>query len=156
MVVLVDDAQHDAEQGHAEDVVGIGEESSAGDQDGANMIPAKGSLVDFGQGQTTTLVGVLDVSKVIVEVVEGVVPAGGLVLGHGERSFLQKLGTKRREVSRKDKSLGRTAKQIRSGARLVVYILDAQEGYKAEEAHLAVQSGSVSTNKASPGRARGK
>lgn len=37
------------------------------------MVPAKGSLVDLCEGETTTLVGVGDVGKVIVEVVEGIV-----------------------------------------------------------------------------------
>jgi hypothetical protein len=34
------------------------------------VVPAKGRLVDFGEGETTSLIGIIDVSKVIVEVVE--------------------------------------------------------------------------------------
>ena len=49
-----------------EDIVGIGEETNTGNDDGTHMVPAKGRLVNLGQGETTSLVGVLDVSKVIV------------------------------------------------------------------------------------------
>jgi hypothetical protein len=54
------------------------------------MIPAKGGLVDLGKGKTTTLVGVLDMSKIIVEVMEGIVASFSQVGGddglrsHGE------------------------------------------------------------------------
>jgi hypothetical protein len=57
------------------DIVRIGEETGAGNQTGTHMVPAEGSLVDFGEGESAALVGVCDVGEVIVEVVEGVVPA---------------------------------------------------------------------------------
>jgi hypothetical protein len=79
VVLSVDDTQHNRQQRHAEDVVAVGEEAGAGHQTGAHMVPAKRRLVDFGQGQTTTLIRVLDVREVVVEVVERVVPAGRLV-----------------------------------------------------------------------------
>lgn len=51
------------------------------------MIPPKRGPVDLSERETATLVGVLDVGKVVVEVVEGVVAAGGF-LSHGySRSF---------------------------------------------------------------------
>jgi hypothetical protein len=34
------------------------------------VVPAKGRLVDFGERETTSLIGILDVGEVIVEVVE--------------------------------------------------------------------------------------
>jgi hypothetical protein len=58
-------------------VVGVGEEAHAGDNAGTNMIPSKRSLVDLGQSQTTTLIGILNVSKVIVKVVKGIVASVG-------------------------------------------------------------------------------
>jgi hypothetical protein len=72
VVRLVDNAQHDGQQRHAEDVVAVGEETSAGHQDGANVVPSKRSLVDLGERQAAALVGVLNVGEVIVEVVKGV------------------------------------------------------------------------------------
>jgi hypothetical protein len=70
VVVLVDDTQHDGQKGHAEDVVTVREETSTGDQDGANVVPAKGSLVDLRESEASSLIGVLDMCEVIVEVVE--------------------------------------------------------------------------------------
>ena len=46
------------------------------------MVPAEGSLVDLSEGETTTLIGILDVSEVIVEVVEGSVAAVRLLDSH--------------------------------------------------------------------------
>jgi hypothetical protein len=59
--VLVDNAQHDGQQRDTEDVVAVCEESCAGNEDGADVVPAKGGLVDFGKGKTPPLVGVLNV-----------------------------------------------------------------------------------------------
>ena len=42
------------------------------------MVPAKRSLVNFSEGKTTTLIGVLDVSEVIVKVVEGGISTSSL------------------------------------------------------------------------------
>ncbi|KAH9822789.1 dnaJ homolog-like protein subfamily C member 21 [Teratosphaeria destructans] len=59
-----DDAEHRGHEADGEDVVGVGEEADAGDQDGADVVPAEGGLVDLGEGETTALVGVGDVSVV--------------------------------------------------------------------------------------------
>lgn len=67
-------------------IVGIREESNTSDHTSSHMVPAKGSFVDFGESKTTTLIGVLDVSKVIVEVVEGGVSTSSLDDGVGSRS----------------------------------------------------------------------
>jgi len=66
-------------------IVGISEETNTSDNAGTDVIPAKGSLVDLREGETTTLVGVGDVGEVIVEVVEGGVSTGSLVEGNGSR-----------------------------------------------------------------------
>jgi hypothetical protein len=58
---VVDDTQHDGEQRDTEDVIAVCEETGAGDEDGADVVPAKGGLVDFSQGEAAALVGVLDV-----------------------------------------------------------------------------------------------
>nr|POE48707.1 hypothetical protein CFP56_38803 [Quercus suber] len=70
-VVPVDDTQHGGDKTDGEDVVGVGEETDASDGNGTNVVPAEGRLVDLGEGETATLVGVSDVRVVIVEVVEG-------------------------------------------------------------------------------------
>jgi hypothetical protein len=61
VVVPVDDTQHDGQEGHAEDVVGVREETGTGDQDGAHMVPAKGSLVDLRESEASALIGVFNV-----------------------------------------------------------------------------------------------
>jgi hypothetical protein len=43
----------------------IGEETDTGNDDSADMVPTKRSTVDLGESETTTLVGVGHVSKVI-------------------------------------------------------------------------------------------
>lgn len=68
--MLIDDTQHNGQERNTEDVIAVGEETCAGYQDGANVVPAEGRLVDLGEGKTTALVRVLDVREVIVEVVE--------------------------------------------------------------------------------------
>lgn len=74
-VVPKDDAQHRRHHVDGEDVVRIGEETDPGHDDGADMVPTKGSLVYFGQSKTASLVGVGDMSVIIVEVVEGGISA---------------------------------------------------------------------------------
>lgn len=66
-------------------IVGVSEETNAGDHASTNVIPAKGSLVDLGESKTTTLIGILDVGEVIVEVAEGGVASTGLVGRNGRR-----------------------------------------------------------------------
>ena len=67
----VDVAEHSRDDTDSEDVVGVREEADAGDDDGADVVPAERSLVDFRESEAAALVGVGDVSVVIVEVVEG-------------------------------------------------------------------------------------
>ena len=47
---------------------------------GPNMVPAKGGFVDFRQGQPASLVGIGDVSEIVVEVMEGKIATRGHVL----------------------------------------------------------------------------
>jgi hypothetical protein len=68
--VLVDDTQHDGQEGHAEDVVAVRKKTGTGDQDGSHMVPAERSLVDLREGEASALIWVFDMSKVIVEVME--------------------------------------------------------------------------------------
>lgn len=44
------------------------------------MVPAERRLVDLGQSKATALVGVSDVSEVVVEVMEGCISSRGLVV----------------------------------------------------------------------------
>ena len=69
--VPVDRAEHVRHHTDGEDVIRVGEEANAGDENGANVVPAKGSLINLGERETATLVGVGDVCIVVVEVVEG-------------------------------------------------------------------------------------
>lgn len=66
-----DGAQHGTGEVDGEDIVGIGEETDAGDDDGADMVPAKGSLIDLRESETPTFVGVFDMGELVVEVLEG-------------------------------------------------------------------------------------
>lgn len=70
-ILPVDIAEHGSHHTDSKDVVGIGEEANTGHDDSADMVPAERSLVDFCESETTALVGVGDVSIVVVEVVEG-------------------------------------------------------------------------------------
>lgn len=60
MVLLVDDTQHNGQEGYTEDVVAVCEETSTSDQNGAYMVPAEGGLVDFGESKTSALIWVLN------------------------------------------------------------------------------------------------
>jgi len=62
-------------------IVGIREEADTSDDDGANMVPAEGGLVNLGESETTTLVGISNVGIVVVEVVEGSIAASSMC-GH--------------------------------------------------------------------------
>lgn len=75
----VNDTQHGGNQVDGEDIVGIGKEANARNDDSSYMVPAKGSLVDFGESKSSTLVGVGDMGIVVVEVVEGSIAAGSLL-----------------------------------------------------------------------------
>jgi len=62
------DTQHGGDEVDSENVVGVGEETYAGDDNGTNMIPTKRSLVDLGKGKTSTLIGILDLPQLSVAV----------------------------------------------------------------------------------------
>lgn len=47
---------------------------------GPNMVPAKGGFIDLRQGQPASLVGIGDVSEIVVEVVEGKIATRSHVL----------------------------------------------------------------------------
>lgn len=59
-------------------IIGIREETNTGDDTSTDVIPSERCLVDFGEGETTAFIGVLNMGKVIVEVVEGGISTGGL------------------------------------------------------------------------------
>lgn len=80
-VLPVNDTKHVGDETNGENVVGIGEETNTGDDDGTNVVPAERSLVNLGKSESATLVGVFNVSEVIVEVVEGGVSTSGSVVG---------------------------------------------------------------------------
>ncbi len=75
----VNHSQHGDYQIDSEDVVGISEEPDTSNDDGANVVPAEGSLVNLRKGETTTLIGIVDVGIVVVEVMEGSVTADRLI-----------------------------------------------------------------------------
>lgn len=64
---------------YSEDVVRVCEEADSGNHTSSDMVPAKGSLVDLCEGESSPLVGVLDVDEVVVEVVVGSIATGRLV-----------------------------------------------------------------------------
>ena len=51
-------------------IVGISEETNTGDNTSSDVVPSERSLVDLSESETSSLIRVLDVSEVIVEVVE--------------------------------------------------------------------------------------
>ena len=55
-------SQHVRDKTDSEQVVGIGEETNTGHDDGANMVPAERSLVNFGKSKSSALIWILDVS----------------------------------------------------------------------------------------------
>lgn len=80
VAVLVDNTQHDGQERGSENIVLICEETNTSHNNGSDMIPAKGSLVDLCKSKSAALIGVLDMGEVIVEVVEGnVATSGGAV-----------------------------------------------------------------------------
>lgn len=63
-------------------IIGIGEEADASHDDGADMVPAEGDLVELEQGQPASLIGVEDMGILVVDVDEGRVPTGCLPFRH--------------------------------------------------------------------------
>ncbi|RDW23201.1 hypothetical protein B0I73DRAFT_137538 [Yarrowia lipolytica] len=79
----VDVSHHGDTQVNGEDIVGISHETNTGDGDGSNVLPAEAGVVNLLQGESSSLVGVLNVSKVVDIVVEGGVSTfGHVVIGH--------------------------------------------------------------------------
>jgi len=60
--VPIDNTQHGRYKTNGENIIRIGKETNTSDNTGANMVPAKRSLVDFGKSQTTSLIGIGNVS----------------------------------------------------------------------------------------------
>ena len=67
-------------------IVGISEETNTGNNASTDVVPSERSLVDLSKSETSSLIGVLDVSEVIVEVVEGGVSTRRL--GDGDSCLL--------------------------------------------------------------------
>jgi hypothetical protein len=84
----VDNTQHGGHHVNSKDIVGIGEETNTGHGDCSDVVPyismslehgvrswgsltAKGSLVDLGEGESSSLVRVGNMGEVVVEVVKG-------------------------------------------------------------------------------------
>ena len=68
-------AQHISYKSDSEDVISIGEEADTSDHDSANMVPSKRRVINIGKSTSSTFIGVVDVSMVVVEVMEGRVAA---------------------------------------------------------------------------------
>ena len=62
--MLVDNTQHDGQQRHAEDIVAVGEETSAGNENCSDMIPAKWRFINFRKSKASSLIGVFDMYEV--------------------------------------------------------------------------------------------
>lgn len=77
----VDNANHEGQKRDGEDVVRVCEETDAGNSNSSDVIPSEWCSVNFGEGEASPLVGILNVKKVIVEVVVGVVASSGLLRG---------------------------------------------------------------------------
>jgi len=71
VAVFVDNTQHDGQERGSEDIILICEETNTGYNNSTDMVPAKGSLIDLRKGKSSAFVGILDMSEVVVEVVEG-------------------------------------------------------------------------------------
>jgi hypothetical protein len=61
-ILPVDYTKKIGDQTDGEEVVGVGEETDPSNDNCPDMIPAEWGLVDLSQGETTTFVGVSDVS----------------------------------------------------------------------------------------------
>jgi len=83
--VPVYNSQHAGDEVDGEDVVSISKETNTCYDNRADVVPSKRRLVDFGESESSTLVGVCDVSIVVVEVVEGSIAASCLI-SHVEKA----------------------------------------------------------------------
>lgn len=99
-ILPVHNTQHGGNQIDSEDIVSIGEETNTGHNNGADMVPAEGSLIDLGQGKSSSLIRIRNVgivlstismttfhdgseSSYIMEIMKGSVASRGL-LRHAE------------------------------------------------------------------------
>jgi hypothetical protein len=57
-VLPIDYSQQVGDETNGEQVVGVGEETNTSNYAGTDVVPSKGRLVDFREGETTTLVGI--------------------------------------------------------------------------------------------------
>lgn len=80
---VVNNSQHCCEERDGKDIVRVREEADSGHENGSHMVPAEGGLVDLGEGKTTPLIGILDVGKIVVEVVVGSIASRCLGVGDG-------------------------------------------------------------------------
>lgn len=62
-------------------IIGIREETNTGDDAGSYVVPSKRGLVNLGQRESSSLIGILNMGEVVVEVVEGRITTCGLVGG---------------------------------------------------------------------------
>ena len=125
----IDNTQHGGDQADSENIVGISEEADTCHHDGSYMIPAKGSFVDLRESESSTLVGVGNMSIVVVEIMEGSV-ATSCALRHAERVTANDERLDGREHKVRKARRGRAegllivpgvfhAKYIRSGPKMV-------------------------------------
>jgi hypothetical protein len=66
-ILPVDNAEKVGDQTNGEQVVGVGEEADASDDNCPDVIPAKRGLVDLSKGEATTFVGISYVSLGVME-----------------------------------------------------------------------------------------
>lgn len=57
---IVNNSKHSGKERDGEDIVAIGEEAHASNQDSPHVVPAERSLVNLGQRKTSSLIGILD------------------------------------------------------------------------------------------------
>lgn len=74
---------------NTEDIIGIREETNTGDDASTNMVPSEWGLVDLGEGKSSSLIRVGDMSEVVVEVVERSVTSRCGSYGHLMRDWLR-------------------------------------------------------------------
>ena len=67
VVLLVNDTQHDGQKRDTKDIITVCEETSAGNENGADMVPAKGCFVDLSERKTATFVGLFAISECVMD-----------------------------------------------------------------------------------------
>jgi hypothetical protein len=64
-------------------IVGVSKEADASNNTGADVVPSERSLIDLCESKSSSLVGVGDVGKIIIEIMESSIASGSLVHGCG-------------------------------------------------------------------------